>query len=114
MTTPLTITIKEAAKALNAPKAVIERVADDMGLLIFFGNRKRIDPNDLPEIMQACRNKPKVHVSTSARTQGSTSSATPVEGIAQQALATAEKLKRRSGGTSRSGTAQPVPLRRSK
>ncbi|WP_253949225.1 hypothetical protein [Mangrovicoccus sp. HB161399] len=114
MADPLTITIPEAAKRLGAPKAVVERVAADLGLLIVFGKRKKIDPNDLPEIMNACRSKPRALASTAGKIPASTSSATPAAGSAQQALATAERLKRLSPATSKNATAPVVPLRQTK
>lgn len=110
----LTISITDAAKQLGAPKAVIARVAEDNGLLIMFGNRKRIDPNDLPEIMELCRSKPRALASTAARKPESGSSATPDAGSARQALASAEKLKNLSRNTSPSETAPVVPLRQTK
>lgn len=110
----LTLTIPEAAEALNAPKATIERVANDLGLLIYFGNRKRIDPKDLPELVNACRNTPKDRASTAARTRECGSSATPGGATAQQVLETAEKLKRLSANTCQTGTAPVVPLRQTR
>ncbi len=77
MPAPLTITISEAAAALNAPKAAIERAVEAYGLVIPFGNRKRIDPNDVPEIMELCRNKPRNRASIVAQKLDSGSSVTP-------------------------------------
>lgn len=66
----LTITVADAASRLGFPKATTERVARDLGLLILAGNRKRIDPNDLPEIMDSCRSTPKAPASIAAPTRG--------------------------------------------
>ena len=115
MTAPLTITVREAAERLAFPIATTERVARDLGLLIMAGNRKRIDPNDLPEIMNSCRSERKDRASTSARTQAFGSSATPDAGTVQQALGIAAKLKGRSRSTSPTATSAPVvPLSRAK
>lgn len=111
MAASLTISIAEAAQRLGFPKQTTERVARDLGLLIMAGNRKRIDPNDLLEIIEGCRNKPKAPVSTAGATQGSGSSATQGAGTVQQALEIAERLKGRSPSTSPNATgAQVVPL----
>ena len=108
----LTITVAEAARRLGFPKATTERVARDLGLLILAGNRKRIDPNDLSEIMDTCRNAPRDRASTSGRIPAFGSSATPAAASVQQALATAEMLKRPSPSTSPSGTARVAQIRR--
>ena len=114
MIAPLTITVPEAAKRLGAPKAAVQRVAEDLGLLIYFGNRKRIDPNDLKEIMDSCRSTPKARASIAAKTPACGSSATPAEGTAQQALETAKMLKGHSRSTSQKETAHVVQLRQAK
>lgn len=75
--TPLTITVAQAAERLGLPKATTERVARDNGLLIVAGNRKRISPDDLPEILNLCRSEPKDRALCSARTLASSSSETP-------------------------------------
>ena len=106
----LTITVREAAERLDFPVATTERIARDLGLLIMAGNRKRIDPNDLPEIMDACRSTPRDRASTGTQRPGSTSSATQVGGTAQQALEIAARLKKPSVTTSPQGTGQLVPL----
>ena len=108
----LTITIAEAAKRLGFPKATTERTAREHGLLILAGNRKRIDPNDLPEILNACRSTQRDRASTAAATRASGSSATPGAGTAQQALEIAAKLKKPSSNTSHKGTGQLVQLQR--
>ena len=108
----LTITVKEAASRLGFPVATTERTARDLGLLIMAGNRKRIDPNDLPEIMDACRSTPRDRASTVAPTRASMSSATPAGGTVQQALETAARLRKPSPSTSPGATALPVPLHR--
>lgn len=111
----LTISVAEAAQRLGFPRQTTERIARDLGLMIMAGNRKRIDPNDLPEIIQGCRSKPKAHASTVAVTRVSGSSGTPGGAIAQQAHEIAEKLKGRSQGTLQRKTSAPVvPLTRAK
>ncbi len=112
MPEPLTITIKEAAERLGAPRAVVQRVAADLGLLIQFGSRKRIDPNDLPEIMDACRSTPKGRASIGARTRVSTLSATPGAESVQQAHEIAERLKGRSPATLPPATGRTARLHR--
>ncbi len=93
MAAPLTVSIDDAAKALGAPKTVVRRVAAELGLLICFGDRKRIDPNDYQDIMNACRNTPKAPASIAAPTQASISSETPEASNGQRAHETAQKLK---------------------
>lgn len=111
MASPITVTVKQAAQDIGAPIAVVERVAADLGLLIMFGNRKRVDPTDYQEIIDACRSKPKAPASISAKTPESGSSVTRGAGKSQQALETAQKLKKLSGNTSPNATAPVVPLR---
>ena len=108
-----TLTIREAAEQIGAPMAVIRRVADDVGLLIYFGRSPRIDPNDLGEIIDLCRSKPKARASTAAKTQVSGLSATAGESV-QQAHEIAQKLKKHSPATSQNGTGQVVPLSQGK
>lgn len=107
----LTITIPEAAERLGWPKATTERAARDLGLLIMAGNRKRINPNDLPEIIDKCRSEPKDRAFISAKTPGFGSSATPGAATAQQALESAARLKKPLPNISQSETAQPAPIR---
>lgn len=115
MADALTVTVKDAAKRLGFPVATTERIARDLGLLIMAGNRKRIDPADLLEIMNECRSERRDRASTSARTRASGSSATPAGATAQRARETVAKLKGRSGNTSRSGSAAPAaPLSRTR
>lgn len=108
----LTITIADAALRLGFPKATTERVARDLGLLIMAGNRKRIDPNDLPEIMDQCRSEPKDRACISARTPAYGSSATLGAATAQQALESAARLKKPSPNTSQNATAQLAQIHR--
>lgn len=109
----LTITLPDAAEKLGFPLATTERVARDLGLLIFAGNRKRIDPNDLSEIMNACRSERKERASTSAKTRAYGSSETRAAETVQQARESAARLKRPSQPISRSATdALVVPLNR--
>ena len=105
---PLTVSVSEAAKMLGFPKQTTERVARDLGLLIMAGNRKRIDPNDLSEIIDGCRKKPKARACTQDEIPESGSSATPAAGTVQQALAISERLKGRSRSTSRNETGGQV------
>ena len=111
---PLTVTIEQAARDLGAPKVFVRRLAEDLGLLIHYGSRKRIDPNDYQEILDACRNTPRVPVCTVAKTQVSTLSETQGAASVQRALETAEKLKRHSQTTSQNEKGQLVPLSRGK
>lgn len=111
----LTIKVKEAAEELGFPVATTERIARELGLLIMAGNRKRIDPNDLPEILDTCRNGPRVRDSINAKTQRSGSSEIPGAVTSQRARATAAKLKGRSQSTSQNATdAQVVPFNQAK
>ncbi len=94
MTDPLTVTIAVAAKDLGAPKTVVERVAKERGLLISFGNRKRINPEDYKEIIDACRSTPRALAFTAAPTQASISSETPEASNGQRAHEIAQELKK--------------------
>lgn len=114
MSTPLTITVPEAAERLGAPKTVVMRVAEDLGLLICFGNRKRINPNDLKEIMDSCRSTPKARASIAAKTPACGSSATQAEGTVQQALESAKLLKGSLPSTCQKETAPVAQLHRQK
>ena len=113
MPEPLTITVAEAAQRLGFPKATTERIARDLGLLILAGNRKRIHPDDLPEIMDTCRSAPRVPVSIATQRPASTLSETPAGATVQQAREAVARLKGRSPSTSATGTGgRVVPLTR--
>ena len=101
------LTLDEAAKAVRVPRGSLETAAREHGYLIKMGRTVRINPNDIPELIKLCRNKPKDQDSTAAKTAAATtSSATPGAGKLQQAQETAERLKRPSNDTSPRKTGQ--------
>ena len=109
------LTIEEAATELGVPKGSLTTAARTHGLLVKIGRAMRLDPNDIPELIKLCQDKPKEPVSTNAATAAATtSSAIPEVEKSQQALEIAEKLKRHSPGTSPRNTDQVDPLHRIK
>ena len=90
---------------LGVPVASLRGAAERLGYLIRMGRAVRINPDDLEEIVNQCRDHPQEHASTAARTRESSSSATAADTSAQ-ANEIADKLIRRSPVTSRSVTGQ--------
>ena len=105
------LTLDEAAAELGIPRGSLRTAAQGHGLLVKMGRAVRIDPSDLPELIEKCRTQPKEPEFTAVRAE-SGSSVTPSEGTARRALETAERLKGLSRGTSRKGTDRVVPLPR--
>lgn len=103
--------IPEAAEDLGVPISALETAAEEHGYLIRMGRAKRIDPEDLPELVKKCRVPRKVPASTAARTADNGSSSTARHSVGQ-ARRTADKLKRRSQPISPPETSQVVPLAR--
>lgn len=106
------ISIDDAAKQLGVPMAPLLRAAEKHGFLILLGRCKRLYSDELPELLDKCRNRPKVldcsleseedeNLSTSSET-GSLSKA--------RAQTTANRLKSISRNTSHGKTAKVVPL----
>ncbi|MDE0335627.1 MAG: helix-turn-helix domain-containing protein [Defluviicoccus sp.] len=110
---PRLLTIDEAAADLGVPRASLRTAAEEHGLLVRMGRVLRIDPDDIPELLKRCREKPKDPACTANETASGTS-ATMAASSSQRALATAEKLKGLSRGTSRKRTgpkAAVIPLK---
>ena len=107
------LTIDAAAAELGVPPGSLRTAARQHGLLVKMGRAVRIDPDDLPELIDRCRDQPKDHDSTAAPTAVTTSSAMVPDSSAL-ALATAEKLKRPSRGTSPKRGDRPARLHRIK
>ena len=89
------LTLDEAAADLGVPRASLRVAAERHGYLVRMGRALRIDPNDIPELVEKCREPQKAPASTAGPTTAATSSATTA-GQSQQALEIAETLKRRS------------------
>ena len=112
---PRLLTIEEASAELGVPKGSLKAAAQEHGFLVKMGRACRINPNDLPELIERCQEKPKDQGCTAARTgTASTSSATTTADSKQQALEIAEELKSRSRDTSRRKTNPPVQPHRIK
>ena len=103
------MSIPEAAKKLGVAKRGLRRAAEQHGLLVRIGRKPMINPNSLPELIEKCRENPRVHASTGTKSAGSSMSATADDSL-ERAQATAEKLKRPSRATSRNVAGQLVHL----
>ena len=108
---PLLLTIDQAAEQLGVKPGSLRTAAQRHGLLVKMGRAVRINPNDIPELIKSCQGKPKDRGCTVAAT-ASGPSVIRAENSSQRALASAEKLKQRSRGTSPKKTDQPGQLRR--
>ena len=106
------LSIDEAAEKLGVPKGSLRSAAEAHGLLICMGRTRKISPDDLPELIEKCRNAPKAPASTGGKTSLSGSSATLDARTDRPASKIAEKLKKRSHSTLHKKTAQVVPLSR--
>lgn len=104
------LTLDEAAGRLGVPKRGLRREAEAHGFLLRVGRAVRLQEDELKELMDRCRVKPKELDFTAAPTSvvpEPTKSATADDASAR-ALATADKLKKRSRATSPNG-ADPSP-----
>ena len=108
------LTLSEAATQLGVKAGSLRAAAERHGFLVRMGRCLRVDPNDIPELLRKCRTPPQEDPACIASKTAAGSSATPAAATVQQALATAERLKRHSPATSRKGTGQPAQLRRIK
>ena len=105
----LLLKIEEAANQLGIPKGSLRSAAETHGYLVKMGRTVRIDQESLPELIKLCRDQKQAPASTNLKTESS-SSEIPVGRNNQQALETAEKLKRLSRDTSRNATGQSVQV----
>lgn len=103
-------TLDEAAHELGVPKMSLRNAAETHGLLVRMGRALRIERASYPELIEACRKKPKEPAYTSGRRE-STTSETLVKSTDRPARAVAAMLKERSPITSRCETAPVVSLR---
>lgn len=92
------LTIDEAAEQLGVPPGSLRTAAQRHGLLVKMGRAVRIDPDDLPELIDRCRDRPRDQDSTAAPIAGTTSFEMETDSCAL-ARETAERLKRRSPAT---------------
>ena len=107
------LTVDEAAAELGVPSSSLRNAARHHGLLVRIGRHVRVDPDDLPELIDRCRDQPRDRDSTAAPTAGTTLSGTEIDSCAL-AHETAEKLKRHSRGTSPKRASSPARVRRIK
>ena len=110
---PRLLTVDEAANELGVPAGSLRTAAREHGLLVRMGRAVRIDPDDLPELIDRCRDQPKDRDCTAAPTAGTTSFETAIDSCAL-AQETAEKLKRLSRDTSPKRAASPARVHRIK
>lgn len=111
---PMLLTIQDAAALIGVPVEPFERVASERGFIIKIGSAKRIKPDELGELIEACRDRPKVLASTSESEKGarpSGSSKTKAALRSRPARRAADKLKQSSPNTSNKETASVVPLK---
>jgi hypothetical protein len=59
-------TIRQAARHLGVPVSALERAAQQYGYIIQVGSAKRLRPDELQELVEQCRVRPKVPVSISS------------------------------------------------
>ena len=104
---PRLLKIEEAAAELGVPPGSLRNAADAHGFLVRIGRALRIDPETLPELIELCRENPPEPACTFTPSASSFTSATEPSS-SQRALEAAEKLKRRSRGTSPEGTGRPA------
>lgn len=104
------LTIDEAAERLGVPRAALRSEAERHGYLVRMGRAVRIDPNDLEELVDKCRDQVKAPDLSGAR-MASTASVTGNDAC-QRARETAERLKASSRRTSPNGTGPMAPQSR--
>lgn len=100
------LTVDQAAAQLNIPVRSLRRAAEEHGLLVRMGRAVRIDPETMPELIQKCRNAPKVRASTGTPQKASGSFETLADQKLQQAQQTAQMLKSNSPSISQKKTGQ--------
>ena len=89
---PRLLSIDEAAAKLGIPPGSLRTAARRHGLLVKMGRAVRIDPDDLPELIDRCRDRPRDRDSTAAPIAGTTSFETETDSCAL-AHETAQRLK---------------------
>ena len=97
---PDLMTLDQAAKELGVPKGSLKTAAQEHGFIVRMGRAIRIDKNDFPKLVKACRDQAKAPASTSSNTGRTGISATPEGPTSQRAAQAAKKLKKRSRPTS--------------
>lgn len=101
------LTIKEAADRLGVPAKALRRVAEDHGFIIKMGRAIRLDPNQLQEIIEKCRDQARAPASSPNGTASGISE-TEAESSVARALETANGLSKRSPDTLQNATGQPA------
>ena len=101
------LTIDEAAAELGVKSGSLRTAAEQHGFLVRMGRSLRIESETLPELIKLCRENLPEPACTFTPSASSFTSATEPSS-SQRALEAAEKLKRRSRGTSPKGTGRPA------
>lgn len=114
MPVPTLLSLKDVASQLGMPQAALERAASEAGLIIQCGSRKKIREDEIEELIETCRVRPKVPASTSANekaVRASGSSVTKAGPKSLPAQKAAQRLKRPLPNTSPQNIAQVVRLK---
>ncbi|WP_227512357.1 hypothetical protein [Tritonibacter mobilis] len=112
MTVPALMKIEDAALELGVPKASLKTAALEHGFLIRMGRCIRIDRNDFPKLVKACRDQAKVPASTNSNTAHTGTSEIPASPTGQRAAQAANKLKKRLPPTSPPKGGKVLPMNR--
>lgn len=101
------MTFDEAAKKTNVLVASLRKVSDDLGTTIRMGRSVRIDPDSLTEVIEKCRQPPKVRVSTRGpeKTAAGSGKSETKQNEYRPALRASERLKSCSQNTSKQNPA---------
>ena len=94
------LTIEQAAKLLNVPKASLLTEAQRHGFLVRMGRAVRIEQDSLGELVKKCRDQQKEQGSTNLNTGRNTILGIPDSQINQRAAQAIAKLKKSSRRTS--------------
>lgn len=100
------LTLAEAAERLGVPRGSLETAARKHGYIVRMGRARRIDPNDIEELVRKCRDTQKDHGCTATPTE-SGPSATMVGFSSQPVHETVAKLKALSRGSSTTRADRP-------
>lgn len=113
MPVPTLLSLKDVASQLGMPQAALERAATEAGLIIQCGSRKKIREDEIEELIETCRVRPKGPASTNANEKAARASGSSVTKAAPRSLPAqkaAQRLKHALPSTSRQSTAQVVQL----
>lgn len=91
---PMLLTIAQAAKVLNVPKASLLTEAQRHGFLVRMGRAIRIERESLGELVKKCRDQRREQSSTNLNTGRNTISETRDRVMSQRAAEVAARLKK--------------------